>query len=211
MTLAFVLICISPSWSKMMNMTNIMSQFVIVCMLMLAFKLKHQHTAVQSSWLGSELSFISRWSWTVWLFFKTSCSISVSFPYNILYIYKQYTVWRCGVISISLQLVVKVLLWNITLISPRVCPYPCLPLGCLCLSSVSLWPPLPLDGERVRVLGLLELRTPMEALRWFCRKHPCNPKQTRASQLILQQFKSLRKQCNISNTDLSSVPVLGWD
>lgn len=48
-------------------------------------------------------------------------------------------------------------------------PHPCRPLGCLCLSSVSLWPPLPLDGERVRVLGLLELLTPMEALRWFCR------------------------------------------
>lgn len=48
-------------------------------------------------------------------------------------------------------------------------PYPCLPLGCRCLSSVSLWPPLPLDGERVRALGLLELLTPMEALRWFCR------------------------------------------
>lgn len=47
--------------------------------------------------------------------------------------------------------------------------YPCLPLGCRCLSSVSLWPPLPLDGERVRALGLLELLTPMEALRWFCR------------------------------------------
>lgn len=48
-------------------------------------------------------------------------------------------------------------------------PHPCRPLGCLCLSSVSLWPPLPLDGERARVLGLLELLTPIEALRWFCR------------------------------------------
>lgn len=47
--------------------------------------------------------------------------------------------------------------------------YPCLPLGCRCLSSVSLWPPLPLEGDRVRALGLLELLTPMEALRWPCR------------------------------------------
>lgn len=48
-------------------------------------------------------------------------------------------------------------------------PYPCLPLVGRCLSSVSLWPPLPLDGERARVLGLLELLMPMEALRWPCR------------------------------------------
>lgn len=56
-----------------------------------------------------------------------------------------------------------------TPVDQPVLTYPCLPLGCRCLSSVSLWPPLPLDGERVRALGLLELLTPMEALRWFCR------------------------------------------
>lgn len=57
-------------------------------------------------------------------------------------------------------------------IFPPQAAYPCLPRGCRCLSSVSLWPPLPLDGERVRVLGLLELLMPMEALRWPCRNTP---------------------------------------
>lgn len=72
-------------------------------------------------------------------------------------------------------------------------PHPCLPLGCLCRSSVSLWPPLPLDGERVRDLGLLELLTPTEALRWLC-----------------GDTHTLRPGPRTGSTHLSPVPVWGW-
>lgn len=165
-----------------------MSQFVIVCMLMLAFNLKPHHTVVQGSLLGFELSFISRWSWTVWYIWTVR---SMALWCN------SYFPAACGegcIVKHHPHF-------------PRICPYPCLPLGCLWLSSVSLWPPLPLDGERVRVLGLLELRTPMEALRWFCRKHPRNPKQTRASELILQQFNVWEHQQH--RLVLSTCPGLG--
>lgn len=77
-------------------------------------------------------------------------------------------------------------------------PHPGRPLGCLCLSSVSLWPPLPLDGERVRVLGLLELLTPTEALRWFCR----------STHLLTQELPGW---FSINRSKPGSlVPVWGW-
>lgn len=89
--------------------------------------------------------------------------------------------------------------------------YPCLPLGCRCLSSVSLWPPLPLDGERVRVLGLLELLIPMDALRWLCRNTP-SPILTRVPKPILWLTisKSLRKQMSIHLMFISTCTGLGF-
>lgn len=73
--------------------------------------------------------------------------------------------------------------------------YPCLPVGCRCLSSVSLWPPRPLEGDLVRFLGLLELLTPMDARRWPCRDGPISITVNRHVCVCVSQHKSELSTC----------------